>query len=78
MPNKKIRKGNIFTRIFHFYYEGFHNMTVGKGLWAIILIKLAIFFFVMRMLFFPDFLNTHFENDEERGNYVLEQITNQE
>lgn len=78
MPKNRIRKGDIFTRIFYFYYDGFRSMTVGRGLWAIIIIKLAIFFFVMRMLFFPNFLNTNFETDEERSNYVLEQLTNQE
>ena len=78
MPKNKIRKGNIFARLFYFYYDGFRGMTVGKSLWTIIIIKLAIFFFVMRMLFFPNFLNTRFENDDERGNYVLEQLTNQE
>jgi len=76
MPMNKVRKGNIFTRIYYFYYDGFRNMTVGKRLWAIIIIKLAIFFFIMRMLFFPNFLKTHFENDEERGNYVFEQLIN--
>ena len=50
-------------------------MTVGKKLWIIILIKLFIFFFVMRLFFFPDFLETRFNSDEERGDYVLEQLT---
>ena len=46
---------NIFVRILHFYVEGFRNMTVGKTLWIIILIKLFVMFVVLKMLFFPDF-----------------------
>jgi len=50
-------------------------MTVGKRLWLIILIKLFVFFVIMRLFFFPDFLKTRFDTDEERGDYVLEQLT---
>ena len=67
---------NIFKRIFNFYYEGFKNMTVGKRLWAIILIKLFIMFAILKLFFFPNILNTKFDNNEDRGNHVLKQITN--
>lgn len=43
-------------RIFRFYVEGFRSMTVGKTLWAIILIKLFIMFAILKVFFFPDFL----------------------
>jgi hypothetical protein len=66
----------IIKRIFNFYYQGFKNMTLGKSLWMIILIKLFIFFFIMKFFFFPDFLKKNFSTDEERGAHVLENITN--
>ena len=66
---------NLLIRIFRFYYEGFKNMTVGKRLWIIILIKLFVFFVILRLFFFPDFLKTRFDTDKERGDYVLEQLT---
>lgn len=69
-------KRNLFHRIFSFYYEGFKSMTVGRTLWAIILIKLFIMFAILKLFFFPDFLNTRFDSDEERGDYVIEQLTN--
>lgn len=68
-------KTNIFSRIFRFYYEGFKNMTVGRTLWAIILIKLFVMFAILKIFFFPNFLKSNFSNDEERGNYVIEQLT---
>lgn len=61
-------------RVFRFYYEGFRSMTVGKTLWLIILIKLFVLFFVLRMFFFPDFLKSRFQTDQERGAYVREQL----
>ena len=61
--------------IFHFYYQGFKSMTLGKKLWAIIIIKLVIIFLVLRIFFFPNFLKSNFKTDEQRSNHVIEQLT---
>jgi hypothetical protein len=50
-------------------------MTWGRKLWRIILIKLFIMFAVLRLFFFPDLLKRDFKSDQERGDHVLEQIT---
>jgi len=68
-------KKNIFKRIFLFYYEGFKSMTLGKKLWALILIKLFIMFVILKLFFFKDFLNEKFDTEEEKSEYVLEQLT---
>ncbi len=67
---------NVFYRIFRFYYEGFRDMTVGKKLWVIILVKLFIMFAVLRLFFFEDFLGSRFDTDQERSEYVLDELTN--
>ena len=64
----------LLKRIFSFYYDGFRSMTVGRKLWIIILIKLFLFFVILRLFFFPDFLKTKFSNDKERGDYVREEL----
>lgn len=69
------QKRNIFVRVFYFYYDGFRSMTLGKKLWIIILIKLFIFFVVMKLFFFPDILETNYDTDEERSNHVIERLT---
>jgi len=50
-------------------------MTVGKKLWIIILIKLFIMFAILKLFFFPDLLKERFDNDKERSDYVLEQLS---
>jgi hypothetical protein len=65
----------VIQRVFRFYYEGFRNMTLGKTLWAIILIKLFIMFAILKVFFFPNFLNSRFESDEEKAAYISEQLT---
>ncbi|EKD38333.1 MAG: hypothetical protein ACD_75C00772G0003 [uncultured bacterium] len=50
-------------------------MTVGRTLWKIILIKLFVLFAVLKLFFFPNFLQTHFSNDGQRADHVLQQLT---
>jgi len=66
---------SLFQRIFLFYYDGFRNMTVGKKLWVIILIKLFILFAILKLFFFPDILKVRFTNDRDRADYVIEQLS---
>jgi hypothetical protein len=50
-------------------------MKVGKKLWMIIGIKLFVFFFIMKLFFFPNILQTQFTNDKDRADFVIENIT---
>ncbi len=70
-----MQRSSIFQRIYRLYIDGFRSMTVGKTLWKIVIIKLIIMFGVLKLFFFPDFLGTKFTTDEQRADYVLEQIT---
>jgi hypothetical protein len=63
------------NRIIRFYYDGFREMTVGKKLWIIVIIKLILFFAIMKVCFFPDFLHTRFNTDRDRSEYVLDNLT---
>jgi hypothetical protein len=66
----------IGHHLFTFYRDGLKNMTVGKTLWALVLIKLFIMFVVLKVFFFPDLLNTNFDNDESRADYVQQELLN--
>lgn len=71
----KPMKQGLLSRIFHLYYDGFRTMTLGKTLWAVILIKLAIIFLVLKFFFFPDFINTNAKNRDKAG-FVSKEILN--
>ena len=58
-----------------FYAEGFRHMTLGRTLWAIILIKLLIMFGVLKIFFFPNYLEVNFSSDSERAEHVLTNLT---
>ncbi len=66
----------MIKRVFRFYVDGFRNMTWGKSVWAVILVKLFIMFAILKVFFFPDMLKRDFTTDEERGDHVLEQLIN--
>ena len=65
-------KENFLSKVFHLYYDGFRSMTLGKTLWAIILIKLFIIFVVLKVFFFPNFLKQHAGGDEP--SYVANEL----
>ncbi len=69
---KNAERRSLPLRIFRFYYDGFREMTLGRTLWAIILLKLFILFVVLRLLFFPDVLGG--KSAEERGDIVRNEL----
>ena len=60
---------NTLLTIWNFYLEGFRSMTLGRTLWVIILLKLFVMFFILKMFFFADFLRDH-PSDDDKGTYV--------
>ena len=67
---------NFLYRFFRLYIDGIKNTVLGKKLLLIVVIKLIIMFAILKIFFFPDFLKTKFSSDKERGDYVMEQLTN--
>lgn len=49
------KKGFLY-KVFDLYYDGFRSMTLGKTLWLVILVKLFIMFFILKLFFFPNFI----------------------
>lgn len=65
----------MIYRCIDLYVDGFRHMTWGKGLWAVILVKLLIIFAVLKIFFFPDFIATHrgkMTPDDFVGSQVLQ------
>lgn len=58
------------VRIWRFYRDGFREMTTGRWLWLLIIVKLAIIFLVFKLLFFPDILKRDYDDDASRASAV--------
>lgn len=62
-------------KVYLFYRDGFRSMVVGRTLWKLIAIKLFIMFAVLKLFFFPNYLNTNFHTERDRAGHVLENLT---
>ena len=60
-----MRKRGFIYRDFDLYNDGFRSTTLGKTLWLVILIKLFIMFFVLKLFFFPNFIKEHSKGGDD-------------
>lgn len=56
---------SFLYRAFRLYYDGFRSMTLGRTLWLVIAIKLFVIFFILKLFFFPDFIDQNAEKGHE-------------
>ncbi|WP_028896315.1 DUF4492 domain-containing protein [Prevotella sp. HUN102] len=60
-----MKKSGFFYRAFDLYYEGFKNMTLGKTLWTVIIIKLLIMFCFLKPFLFPNHIKQNAAKGQE-------------
>jgi len=65
----------MIKQITCFYIDGFRSMRIGKKLWLIIFIKLFIMFGILKIFFFPNYLEENFTSDKARAEHVLDNLT---
>ena len=70
-----MKRDSAIRQVFRFYMEGFREMRLGKTLWLIILIKLFIMFFILRLFFFPNYLG-QFDTEAEKEDHVSGELIN--
>ncbi|MCC8037145.1 MAG: DUF4492 domain-containing protein [Bacteroidales bacterium] len=70
---KRIKRGA--SAVWRFYYDGFRNMTVGRSLWILILVKVAVLLLVFKLLFFPDVLKRDYPDDDARAEAVRQSLS---
>lgn len=66
---------NWWKKAADMYVDGFRNMTVGRKLWGIVILKLAVMFLIFKLFFFPDLLKENYDNDEDRARAVARELT---
>ena len=70
-----MKRDSAIRQVFRFYMEGFREMRLGKTLWLIILIKLFIMFFILKLFFFPNYLG-QFDTEAEKEEHVSGELIN--
>ena len=59
---------NVLLSIYQFYAEGFRQMTWGRPLWWLILLKVVVLFLVRRLFFFQPVRSG--KTDEQKMEHV--------
>ena len=60
-----MQKDSFLYKVFDLYYDGFRQMTLGRTLWAVIIVKLVIMFAILKVFFFPNYIGEHAEEGGE-------------
>jgi hypothetical protein len=71
------RPQNFFRRVADLYVDGFRNMTVGRTLWVLIILKVALLLLVFKLIFFPDLLQRDYDSDQDRAQAVRSSLTHE-
>ncbi|MBR1484555.1 MAG: DUF4492 domain-containing protein [Prevotella sp.] len=72
-----MRKDSFLYRVFDLYYDGFRHMTLGRTLWAVIIVKLVIMFAILKVFFFPNYIGEHAEKGSEAEFVASEMVGRQ-
>ena len=64
---------NVVLSVWRFYVEGFKNMTWGRPLWLLILLKVIILFAVLRAFFFTPVLSG--KTEEQKIEHVGKELS---
>lgn len=73
-----LTKGDFMLNIkniYSFYLNGFKNMTIGKTLWKIILIKLLVILVFLNYFIHDKSIKTEYKTYEEKVDFVYKNLT---
>jgi len=66
------------NKIYYFYMDGFKNMKIGKTLWKIIFIKLAVIFILLNYFIHDKSINTEYKTFESKSDFVYQNLIKKE
>lgn len=70
-------KGTVMIsikKIYYFYFSGFKRMTLGKTLWKVVFIKLAVIFLLLNYFIHDKSFTTEYKTENEKINFVYENL----
>ena len=65
---------NSIISVYKFYIDGFKNMKVGRTLWKLIFIKLAVILIFLNYFIHDKKFKTEFKTQAQKVNFVYENL----
>ncbi len=66
---------NKCKKFIYMYIDGFKNMTLGKTLWKIVFIKLAVILIFLKYFIHDKTIKTEYITKQEKIDFVYKNIT---
>ncbi|QDF28842.1 DUF4492 domain-containing protein [Halarcobacter anaerophilus] len=66
---------NRSKQIINLYVDGFKNLTLGKTLWKIIILKLLIIFTFLNYYIYDKSIKSEYQTETEKIDFVYKNIT---
>ena len=63
------------NKILSLYIDGFKNLTLGKTLWKIVIIKLIIILTILNLFIYDKSINTEYKSDNQKIEFVYKNLT---
>lgn len=70
----KVISMNKIKQIYFFYKEGFENLTIGRTLWKLVIIKLIVILIFLNIFIYDKSIKTEYKNDSERIEFILNNL----
>lgn len=61
---------NFLKSVFNLYYDGFKNLTIGKSLWKIVIIKVFTILVVLNIFVYDKNFKSEYKTKEEKQDFV--------
>ncbi|AXH14515.1 DUF4492 domain-containing protein [Malaciobacter mytili LMG 24559] len=65
---------NFLKSVFNLYYDGFRNLTIGKSLWKIVIIKLITILVVLNIFVYDKNFKSEYKTKEEKQDFVYKNM----
>ncbi|AXX87894.1 DUF4492 domain-containing protein [Malaciobacter marinus] len=66
---------NYLKSIYNLYYDGFRNLTVGKSLWKIVIIKLITILVILNIFVYDKSFKSEYKTEKQKQNFVFKNMT---
>ncbi|RXK06695.1 DUF4492 domain-containing protein [Halarcobacter bivalviorum] len=63
-----------FKKIYLLYQDGFKNLTIGRTLWKLIIIKLIVILLFLNIFVYDKSIKSEYKNENEKIEFVLKNL----
>lgn len=67
-------KMRLLKSIYGFYLEGFKKMVIGKTLWKIVFVKIALILLVLNYFVYDRSINTEYKSEKQKSDFVYKNL----